>query len=896
MDRLRGLWRWLRALLMRGSAERELREELRFHVDMEAAAGMARGLTAREARRRALLQLGGEERFREESREARGLRVVEEAWRDVRFALRNQLRAPQFTLAAVLTLALGIGANTAIFSVVDAVLLRASPFAQPERLLMIWETDRNSGTSHEPASWPDIVDLRARARSLTDIGAVVALDATLGGGGDPERIAALAITPNVPALLGVQPLHGRTLNPGEGALEGGRYALLSEELWRRRFQGDAGIVGTVVSVNEIPTTIVGILPAEADLGVVQMHAQADYASPLSGREVELWIGIEPTAERFPRTTHPFLAIGRLAAGATVATAQRELAAIMADIEQADPDANTARGVNVELYENVTFGGVRAPVYVLLGAVALVLLIASVNVANLLLARTTTRVREVAVRRALGAAGARIRRQFVAESVVLTVAGAAAGVLLANAGVRVLVTLAPADIPRLAAATIDTRVLAFTAVIAGAVALVFGMAPVLVTRRMDLQSVLKSQPGRTTTVGRDSRRFRSALVIAEVALAVMLVIGAGLLLRSFQAILRVDPGFHTAGVLKAEYQLTGTRYAADRARWPDLPEINSFHATFLERVRALPGVQAAALTARHPLDPGFTNSFLIIGREAESADFPEIRTRAITAGYLETSGVPLLAGRELSVSNVAGTPPVAVINQAAARRYFPGADPIGQQIRFWGVNWRIVGVIGNERFTGILSESEPAIYTPLAQAPQARVALLARTDGNPLTIAADVQRTFREMDPQLALFGVEPLNTTLSASIAQPRFTAVLLGLFGAVALILAIIGVHGVLSYTAAQRTAEVGIRMALGASRGEVVGLVVREGTTLAGIGVAIGIAGALIGSRILGTLLFGIGPRDTLTFAAVPVLILLLAFFAALLPALRAARAEPMLALRSE
>jgi putative ABC transport system permease protein len=569
---------------------------------------------------------------------------------------------------------------------------------------------------------------------------------------------------------------------------------------------------------------------------------------------------------------------------------------MAELERTYPE-NASRGVNVEPLQAVTFGSVRPALLVLLGAVALVLLVACVNVASLLLARTAARAREVVLRRALGATRGRLTRQFLMDSFVLTCLGMAAGLLLAYAGLQLLVAVAPPDIPRLGASRLDLRVLAFTALVAVVVAFAFGLAPVLQLRRLDLQGALKSQTGRGSTETRERRGFRRALVVTEVALAVTLVIGAVLLLRSFWALAHVDPGFRTAGVLKAEYQLPAIRYPQDFARWPDLPAINSFHAELQRRVAALPGVAAASVAARHPLDPGFTNSFQVVGREAEAEDWPEIRCRFIGPDYGETMGVPLVAGRALGETDVAGTAPVAVINRAAVARYFSGGDPIGQQIRFWNVAWQIVGVIGDERFNGLAQDPEPAIYAPLAQAPQQGGVVLVRSAGDdPRTLVPAIRRAFAELDPQLALYGIESLQQTVATSIARPRFTALLLALFGGLAMLLALVGVHGVLSYTVAQRTSEVGIRVALGATRGRIMRLVVGDAARLALLGIVTGTAGALAGSRLLSSLVFGITVRDPATFVGVAVGVLAMAALASWLPARRAARADPIEALRAD
>jgi len=894
MDWIRGRMRRLRSWLFRNAAERELQDELRLHVELETEAGVRRGLSAGEARRVALRSFGGEDRYAEETRAARGGAVLEQSWQDLQLALRMLRKSPQFTVAALATLALGIGANTAIFTVVDAVLLRASPFAEPDRLVLVWETDRASGTVHEPASWPDIVDLRERSRTLVGLGALAAAPATLTGRGDPERVSVLAVTANTPQLLGLKPLLGQLFEAGDGT-PGTARVLLSEAYWRRRFAADPAVIGSTLLLNGEATTVAGVLPAESDLGIAQVHARADYSAPLAAPTVDVWQASAPTAEAWPRQTHPFLAVGRLAPGATLAGAQDELAGIMAELERQYPE-NEARGINLEPYETVTFGGVRPALLVLLGAVWLVLLVACVNIANLLLARTAARAREVAVRRALGAATARMTRQFLLESAVLTTLGAAAGVILAYGGLTLLVAVTPANIPRLAGARLDVRVLGFTAAVAVAVAFTFGLAPLLQVRRLDLQGVLKAQPGRGATGAYESRRFRNVLVVAEVALAVTLVVGAGLLLRSFWALAAVDPGFRTANVLKAEYQLPASRYPMDFTRWPNLPDINTFHAELQRRVLALPGVAAVSVAARHPLDPGFTNSFEVVGREAEAADWPEIRCRFISSGYLETMGVPLSAGRALADTDVAGTTPVAVINRAAARRYFPGREPVGQQLRFWGTSWQIVGVIGDERFNGLTEAAEPAVYTPLAQAPQQSAVLLVRGVRDPRSLIPSIRREFAALDPELALYGTEPLEQTVAASIARSRFTALLLALFGGIAFLLALAGVHGVLSYTVAQRTAELGIRMALGATHGSVVRLVVGDGARLALLGITIGLIAALAGSRLLTSLVFGVGARDAATFTTVAVGVLLTAGLASWLPARRAARADPMTALRAE
>ncbi len=895
MDWLRGLLLRVKALVFRREADQELEEELRLHIEMETEAGVGRGLAPEEARRQALVRFGGVERFKEATREARKGRLLDGLARDLRLALRQLRTHPAFTLAAVATLALGIGANTAIFSVVDAVLLRPSPFPEPDRLVVVWETDRSSGTRHEPASWPDVADYRRRARTLSAVGAVAGADLTLTGQGEPERVAALIATPSVLDVMGVQPLLGRAFTADEGTAGSPPYTvLLSEGFWRRRFDADPQVVGRTLTLDEGPATVVGVLPSGADLGLAQVDARADYGAAVPAGRADMWVAARPTEEAFPRETHPFFTLARLAPGVSLASAQDELGSIAADLESTYT-ADAHRGVNLEAYGDVVFGPVRPALLVLLGAVALVLLVACANVANLFLARTTGRVREVAVRRALGAGAGQIRRQFVVESLVLTGLGTLAGVGLAYGGLHALVAMAPADIPRLADASLDGRVLAATAGVAALVAAVFAVLPAVQVRRLALQPMLRSQAGPGAGAGRGGRRLRSALVVGEIATAVTLVIGAGLLLRSFWSLRSVDPGFDARHVLQAEYQLPASRYPLDFSRWPKLPEINGFHAALLDEVRALPGVTSAALASASPIDPGYTNSFVVVGSGEGARDHPEIRTRSITPGYLETVKLPLLEGRGIEAGDVAGAPPVGLVNRAAARRYLPGGA-LGREISFWGTDWRIVGVVGDERFRGLDQPSEPAIYVPLAQSPQQTVTLLVRSEGDLAALAEPLRRSVAKLDPAVALSGVEPLAAALSGSVSEPRFTATLLGLFAALAILLALIGVHGVLAYTVAERSAETGIRMALGASRGDVLRSVVGEGMALAGVGVALGLAAALAGSRLLASLLFGVAPRDPDTYAGVVILVLGVAALASLVPALRATRADPVASLRAE
>jgi putative ABC transport system permease protein len=818
---------------------------------------------------------------------------------DLRYATRAFLKNPSFTIVCVLTLALGIGANTAIFSVVDTVLLRRAPFRQIDRLVMIWETDRNTGTTREPASVPDYRDMQARARSLAQAGALMADEMNLAPhSGEPRRVPVLRVSHDLLPMLGVEPLIGRTFSAAEDTPGGGERVLISELLWEREFSRDPNIVGQTVRLDDRPWTIVGVMRRGTDFGVLQILSAAAYSRSFADRgersEIEIWAPLQADPRSFPRSTHPIFVAGRLADGVNAETAQTEMARIMADLERAYPE-NAARGAYVEPISRVVFGPVEAPFYMLLGAVALVLIVASVNVAGLLLARGTARAHEVAVRGALGAGSGRLLRLFLTESVLMTVASTTLGIGVAYGAVKAIVALAPADVPRLSNASVDLRVLAATLVVSAAVALTFGVFPMIQVRRAALQSSLKESAGRTSH-GRERKRLQQALVGAELAFAALLVCGAALLIKSFWKLQQVDPGFRAAGVLKAEYQLPSSRYPSDFRRWPDFPEQHRFTRTLLARAASLPGVQSAAIAGNHPLDPGFTNSFTIVGREAEARTWPEISIRRVSPGYFDTVGLPLVNGRLLREADLTSSPPVVVINQAAAVRFFPGRDPLGAQMRFWGTPRTIVGVVGNERIHGITEAAPIAAYAPLTQAPSSTGSLLLRTSLDPMSLAPVAERAIHEIDPGLAVFAVEPLQQTISRSISQQRFTMVMLGSFAGLSLLLAAIGIHGLLSYSVARRHQEIGIRMALGAGRKAVLGLFVRDGLIVIACGLVAGLAGAAMLTRVLRTLLFGVTPTDPVTFAVVAVALSAIAVAATLIPAARATRVDPLSALRSE
>jgi predicted permease len=765
-------------------------------------------------------------------------------------------------------------------------------------MVLVWETDRDTGTSHEPGAWPDFIDFEQRSRRIDSFAGVIAGETTMTPDtGEPAHMAAMYVTRQFLPLMGVAPIVGRSFTRDDESLAAGPIVLISERLWSRLFMRDPHVVGRTLRLDDRVRTIAGDVGDGADFGVLQVLAAADYSRGFVDRDarsvVDIWAPLQPDPKRLVRDTHPLIMMGRLAPGASLGAAQEELAAIAADLERAYP-SNHARGVSLEPLERVIFGRTRPALLVLLAAVGVVLVIACVNVANLLLARGTTRQREVAVRSAIGADRRQLARQFAVENLLLTMIASVLGIAVALLVTRTLVALAPPEVPRLAAVAVNGRVLSLALGMSAIVGCAVGLLPLVQSRRTDLQAALNAEDSRGVAGGRRSRLTRSALVVAEIALAVVLVIGAGLLIKSFWRLQQVNPGFDPSGVLKAEFQLPA-RYATAADEWPNLPAVHRFNGALLADAAALPGVTEVALASSHPLNPGFTNSFVIVGREDESRDLPEMTMRQVSPGYFQTLRVPLVSGRFLQDSDATDAPPVVVLNDAAARRLFANRDPLGQQIGFWGVRWTIVGVAGNEKFNGVMETTPIAAYLALTQAPsRSGETLLVRTEGNPEAHASAVRAAIAQIDPTLAVFGLEPLSRTLAESIGTERFLMMLLLLFAALALVLAAVGIHGVLSYTVAQRTREIGIRVALGASPQAVTWLVWGQGAKLTLLGLAVGLVLGVGSARLLAGLLFGVTANDAATFAAVLAVLGVVGALSTWLPVRRAARVDPLVALR--
>jgi predicted permease len=825
-------------------------------------------------------------------------RLLADLWSDVRYACRLLAAAPGFAVAAVAILALGIGATTAVFSIVDTVLLQPLPYPAADRVVALWETDRTSGTRSEPGSIPDFIDLRGRASRFDAFGGAIAGDFTVSITQDaPARVAGLYVTDGLLAILGTRARSGRLFTP-ESFVGSPDRILISTRLARRTFGSDPAAIGATIRVDDRPLTVIGVVPDTADVGVLQWLLAADYARGFADRDarsrVDVWLPLALDPVEFPRQTHPLLMLARTKPGVTMAIAQEEVSGIMTALERAFPE-NRARGARVQPLAGVVLGPVRPALGALLLAVSLVLLSACVNIANLLLARGTGRLREVAVRTALGAAPRRLARQFVVENGVLAGIAAIGSVGVAWSLIHALVALAPADVPRLASVAIDRRVLVVALGLASLVTVAFGIVPVAQAWGLDVQRALAAETFRGTAT-RARGRTRAVLVVAEVALAVVLTVGAGLMIRSLWSLQQVDPGFHAAGVLKAEYQLPESRYPRNYRNWPHFTEIHRFNSTLLEEVARVPGVEAAALAANHPLDGGFTNSFVVLGREAEARDWPEISVRIVSPGYFPTVRVGLVRGRLIGPADDADAAPVLLVNEAAASRFFGSRDPVGQQIAFWGTPRRIVGVVADERIHGLAVAPPPAVYAPIAQNPSGGSEVLLVRGADPAALAGDVRRAIARVDPGLAVFGIEPLADTVAASQGRRRFMTELLAAFSAIALLLAAVGIHAMLTYDICERRREIGIRLALGALPSRVFRMVIGRAATLAAAGLLIGTVASLGLSRLIRGLLFEVAPGDWITLASVSAVLAVVAIGASVHPARVAVRDDVAVALRDE
>jgi putative ABC transport system permease protein len=805
---------------------------------------------------------------------------MDSLWKDFRFATRVLLKSHGFTAVALVALVLGIGANTAIFSVVNAVLLRPLPFRDPSRLVMVWEYSPRTKASNV-ANPQNFADWQKRNHSFEKMAAYVPFEfgMSITGEGNPEEVPGTYVTRDFLYILGVQPALGRDFLPSEDRAGAPDAAIISAGLWSRRYGADPNIIGKKLTIQGSPTTVVGVLPAS-------------FHYPALKTDILVLYHIRANQSRGGR----FLAsIARLKPGVDIKQARAEMEIIARQLERENPtfDAQWGAGV-VPMGENFT-GDLRTPLLVLLGAVGLVLLIACANVANLMLMRSGARQREMAIRSSLGASRLRIVRQLLVESLLLGVAGGALGLFVAAWVKDILITMLPdsMSVAKVNAVTIDRNVLAFTTLLSLATGLLFGLLPALRASRPDLSDSLK-EGGRAISGSLRRNRTRAALVVGEIAIALMLLIGAGLLIKSFVRLENTSAGFQPERILSMRIGLSGTRYEKPEARVAGLDEI-------LRRVRQVPGVISAGSIQFLPLRTliSATGFWQASKPKPKPGDEPVTLVSIVTPSYFSTMGIPLVKGRLLTDRDRAGTPQVTVINQAMARQHFADADPIGQRIFVqWGrqTPYEIVGVAGDVKHEGLDKEARPTVYFPNAQEPNGGATLVIRAAADPLALARMVEEQIHSYDKEQAIAEVEPLDAVIAKSVARPRFQSVLLGIFAGLALLLAAIGIFGVMSYSVSQRTHEIGIRMALGAQRSEVLRMVVGQGLILAVLGIATGLIGAFALTRFLSTLLFNVSATDPVIFVSVPVILCAVAVVATWLPADRATEIDPMIALRYE
>jgi predicted permease len=878
MHLLSRLRRRLRLVLHRSTLEREMDEEMRFHLEMEAEELARFGVS--DAQRMARRRFGGVARYQDEARDARGWSWLEELRQDARYALRVLGRAGSFVAVSVLTLALGVGANTAIFSVVRGVLLRQLPYAEPDRLMAIESVIGGSPTAASP---PDFLDWRAQTKAFSSIAAYYPSTTALTGSGEAERLDQARVSANFFDVIGVRPEHGRGFRTGEDDISAPRVVVLSDGLWRRRFGADESLIGRTILLDDFPTTVIGIAPPElrmpggVDLWMTTRFDARDVAPSSRGAR---WIQV----------------VARLAPGATLPSARSEMNTIAARLAQLDPKHDVGVTTRVTPLQEDIVGSVRTPLLILLGAVGFVMLIACVNIASLSLGRMAARETELAVRVALGAGRERIARQILTESVVLALCGGLVGLALAVLGTRALVALAPGELPLLHAVRLDAVIFTYALGLTVISGLLFGAVPAIQGSRHSTSDRLRSG-SRGVSGGPAGGRLRSALVVGEVALAITLLAGAGLLVRSFTRLTTVDPGFRPAGVTTFNVSLSPVRY-------PDESKQAQFATTMLSRLEQLPGMTSAGVSFSLPLSAsGYGLTFAIGGRAPVSGpEEPRAQVRVATPDYFRTMGIPLLRGRAFTAEDRAGAPMALLISAETARRYWPNEDPIGQTLE---TGWHhasrsfagtIVGVVGDVRQFNLAARPTAHIYAPLAQWPLDELSVVMRSTAAPATTLSAARDVMRALDPELPVYEARPLEDIVRESIAERRFYALLLASFATLALVLAAVGIYGVIAYGVQQRRRELGIRIALGASRERVVGMVLRQGVALTIAGAALGLAGASMVTRILRGQLFGVSTTDPMTFVAVPAILVVVAMIACVVPARRALAVDPASTIRAE
>lgn len=886
-----GHWRYtiplrLRSLFRRRDADRHLDQELRQHVEEKTDYYVAQGISEYEARRMALLDMDGVEQTKEQCRDTRGVNWIQDLAQDLRYGVRILHKSPGFTAIAVLTLAIGIGANTTIFSIVDAVLLRALPYSDPDQLVLVFNVPQKQPDALSSISYRDFADVREHNHVFSEMAGNAFHDLTVTGAGEPFIANTAGVTPEIFSVLNVTPLAGRALAPEDGREGAAPVAVLSESLWRNRFGSNPHVIGQSITLDKRSFTIVGILPAS-------------FRYPDGAAHQDVWIPVIQDPLFGPLTQRPGTrvlgGIARLKPGVSLAQAQAEMNTIAARLAAQYAGQDSGFTFKVQPYRQAVVGNVKSPLLILLGAVGLVLLISCANIANLLLSRATSRVREVSVRLALGASRARIIRQMLTESAVLGLIGGAAGVLMAAWAIRILGPFLPPQVSRIGSIHVGGSVLAFALLLSFVAALVFGLAPAIFATPMRLQTNIAE--GGERTGARGGQYLRSCIAITEISLAMVLLVAGGLLIRSFAVVTSVNPGFDSNRVIEAEVSLPRFQYSTPQ-QWTD------FSNELLARLHEQPGFEESAIGAPLPMDRQGAAAlrFSIVGNAPQpEGKLPAADYETVSPGYFRVLRIPLLRGRLFNEEDSPSHPKVAIVSETLARRYFHDQNPIGRQMQFGfppngNVTREIVGVVGDVRDVSLSRQPGPIMYVPFAQEPLWGGEVVVRSSMSDSAVAAGVRHAVHAIDKDLPVTDVDSLSNALDLSIAQERFRTFLLGSFSVIALLLAAVGIFGVISYFVSQRTREVGIRMALGAKRRDIMQLILGQAMKLALLGVVIGCAVALLLTRLMAGLLYGVSARDPLTFAAVAVILLAVAVAACCIPAVRAIHVDPMVALRYE
>jgi len=817
---------------------------------------------------------------------------------EIKVALRGLLKSPGFTIIAIATLALAIGANSAVFSLINALLVRPLPYQEPSRIALIWEQFATQGLDRIPVSPPEYLDLEKEFQSGTGLAAFTYQTFNLGGGDVPERISGALVAPSLFPLLGVEPIKGRTFAREEWGQGHDEVIVISERLWKRRFNSDPTLVGKSLLLNGRSYTVIGIMPARFEFPIPLFGVQGNQFA----ERVEIWKPLAFTPlELKERGSRSYGLITRLRPDVSVTKAQAELDKIIANWIQTYRDNYSGGGFGARIYplHNQVVGQMRTGLAILLGAVVFVLLIACANLATMLLARASARERELAIRIALGAGRWRLLRQMLTESVLLALAGAAGGVILSIWGLELLKQIGARTIPRLAEVNVDLVVLIVTAVVAVGTGILFGLIPAFASAKPELTEALK-EGGRGSTSGARRNQVRNSLVVAEIALALVLLVGAGLLLKSYARVQDVNPGFNPNNVLTMEVSLPQLKYPSPGPAYLGGTSAINFFQEAHRRIAELPGVQATGCTTTLPLSGSNSDSsFAIEGANLQPGEpGPDEEIRAITPEYFRVLQTPLLEGRFFNDADTADSPQVVIINEALARKYFPKGDALNKRITFddprKDPRWvRIVGIVGSIRHRRLDLDPQPEYYVPQAQFPVRSMVLAVRSGQDPRILTSAIRREIQSIDPDQPIANVRTLQAVTADSIAPRRMSVALLGVFAGIALLLAGVGIYGVISYLVVQRTHEIGVRMALGAQRSDVLGLVVGHALKLVGIGTVIGLILAFLSTRTLSALLYSVGAFDPTTFVFVTIALAAIALLASYIPALRATRADPMIAL---